>query len=186
MGLLEFFGFGKKKQEEIPSLTDLKLSDLDVRYMVDYDMKTWEVTARHYYDWGAGDLSYEWQLKSHDDTLYLEKSTDDEDEWSISRKIPMGRLGANIPRHIVENEDPPDEITYEGVLYYLEEWAGGDFYKESQGPAHKMLAWDYEDDTGEKYLSIEQWGEEDFEASAGQPVEEYEFTNILPREPERV
>ena len=37
-------------------------------------------------------------------------------------------------------------------------------------------------DPGKKYLGIEQWGENDFEASLGEPVEEYQFTNILPRE----
>ena len=40
----------------------------------------------------------------------------------------------------------------------------------------------YEDESGEKYLAIEQWGETEFEASLGQPVEEYQFSDILPGE----
>ena len=43
-----------------------------------------------------------------------------------------------------------------------------------------MLRWSYEDEEGEVYLGIEQWGEWDFDATVGKPVEEYQFTNILP------
>lgn len=180
MGWKEFFGFGKKPPDEGPDPSNLTLKDIQVGYMVDYDMKTWEVEAYHYYDWGSGDLSHEWQLKSHDETLYLERESDDEDEWSVSRKIPFGRLGAHVRDHVKQNDDPPDELVLDGVTYYLEEWAGGDFYKDGKGPARKMLVWDYEDDNGTRYLSIEQWDEEEFEAAVGEPVEAYQFTNILP------
>jgi hypothetical protein len=180
MGLKEFFGFGKKRPPEPPPKTDFTLSDLKVGYMVDYDMQTWQVEGEHYYDWGAGDITREWQLKSVDDTIYLEMEEDDEVEWAIARKIPFGKLGKGVRDHIAEHEEPPEEIVYEGETYYLEEGGGGHFYKDGKGPGHPLMAWDYEDDTGEKYLSIEQWGEEDFEASAGEPVSEYQFTNILP------
>jgi hypothetical protein len=43
-----------------------------------------------------------------------------------------------------------------------------------------MLRWDYEDEEGERFLTIEQWGEEDFLAYQGLPAEEYQFTNLLP------
>jgi hypothetical protein len=45
-----------------------------------------------------------------------------------------------------------------------------------------MIYWDYADASGEKLLAIEQWGEDEFEAAVGRSVQEYEFTNILPRE----
>lgn len=182
MGWKEFFGFGKKKSSDEPALTDLGLTDLRVGYFVDYDLKTWEVVARHTYDWGRGDESQEWQLKSSDDTLYLERESDDEEEWSVSRPISFARLGETVRRHILENEDPPDEIRYEGVAYYLESFGGGRFFRDGQGPGRDVLAWDYEDEEGERYLSIEQWGEEEFEAAVGAPAEPYQFTNILPRE----
>ncbi len=183
MGWREFFGIGAKKPPTPPGpdpIADLTLARIQVGYMIDYDMKTWQVEAYHYYDWGHGEITHEWQLKSHDDTIYLERESDDEDAWAISRKVSLGRLGAGVREHLKTNDDPPDEIVYEGVTYYLEEWAGGNFHKNGKGPAQEMLAWDYEDDTGQKFLSIEQWDEEDFEAAVGEPVEEYQFTNILP------
>jgi hypothetical protein len=82
----------------------------------------------------------------------------------------------------LDNGDPPEELVFEGVTYYLEEMAGGQFQKDGIGEGQDLLRWSYEDDDGDSsYLGIEQWGEDDFEASSGFKVEEYQFTNILPR-----
>ena len=178
MGIKDFF---KKKKNDLDPLADLSLTNLKKGYLVDYDLKTWEVVASNYYDWGDGDISYEWQLKSVDEVVYLEKESDDEEEWSLNRKINFSRLGPNIKEQIVETGDPPDEIVFEGMTYYREETAGGHFFKDSQGPGKEVLRWSYEDDSGRCYLGIEQWGEADFDAAAGEPVEEYQFINILPR-----
>jgi hypothetical protein len=43
-----------------------------------------------------------------------------------------------------------------------------------------MFKWDYADDSGKYSLTIEQWGETDYELSVGREVEEYQFSNILP------
>ena len=172
--------FRKKAQNEPDPLASLTLANLQVGSFVDFDMETWEVFAYHYYDWGSSDRSFEWQLQTHDQTIYLERESDDEDDWSISRKIPITRLGSGIKQHIIEHENPPDEIEFEGTTFYLEETSAGQYYKNGKGPGQDLIAWDYEDDSGKKYLSIEQWGESDFEASVGEPVEEYQFTNILP------
>ena len=78
MGWKDFFC--KKEQAPPPDpLRDLRLETLKVGYLVDYDLKTWKVEAYNVYDWGGGEKSYEWQLKSHDDAIYLERETDDED-----------------------------------------------------------------------------------------------------------
>ena len=182
MGWKDLFGLGKKdtKEEGPDPLHDLTLSNIRVGYMVDFDLRTWEVRARHHYDWGGRDITHEWQLRSHDEVIYLQKESDDEAEWSISRPVSPGRLGPNIRDHILEHGDPPDEITFEGTTYYLEETGGGHFYKDGKGPGKEFLSWGYEDDSGEKYLTIEQWGETEFEASVGEAVAEYQFTNILP------
>jgi hypothetical protein len=177
MGLKDFF---KKKKNDPDPLVDLSLTDLKKGYLVDYDLKTWEVIASNYYDWGDEDISYEWQLNSVDEVVYLERESDDEEEWSFNRKINFSRLGPNIKEQIVTTGDPPDEIVFDGKTYYMEEMAGGHFYRDSQGPGKEVLRWSYEDDSGRYYLGIEQWGEADFEATTGEPVEEYQFTNILP------
>lgn len=183
MGWKEFFGFGKKEEDkETDTITNLTISLLKPGYLVDYDLKTWEVLARHHYDWGDGELSYEWQLKCHDETIYLGKEEDDEVEWSISRPISFARLGPKVRKHFKEHDEPPEEIVYESTTYYMEESSGGNFFKNGKGSGQAFVVWDYEDVSGDKYLSIEQWGEDEFEASVGEGVEEYQFTNILPGE----
>jgi hypothetical protein len=172
--------FRKRKKTEPEPLSNLTLSGLKPGFFVDYDLKTWEVVAYNYYDWGEGEISHEWQLKSADDLVYLEKESDDEEDWSLNHKIPFGRVGSELRAKIIENGDPPEQIVFEGRTYYMEEMAGGHFYKDGVGPGREFLRWSFEDQEGKHYLGIEQWDEEDFEASIGKPVEEYQFTNILP------
>lgn len=179
MGLKDFF---KKDKDKGPDpLRDLIPANMKTGYFVDYDMKTWEVTAHNRYDWGEGDITHEWQLKSGDEVVYLELEPDDEDDWSLSRKIAFSRLGSQIKNRIMETGDGPDEIVFEGEKFYLEEMAAGHILKEDQSQGRPLLRWSYEDEGDRRYLCLEQWGEEEFEASIGEPVQEYQFTNILPR-----
>ena len=179
MGWKDFFKSKPDKAEA--SLADLTLSKLKPGYYVDWEMKTWEVVSAGFYDWGGSEITYEWQLKTADDTVYLEYESDDEEYWCISRKINFGTLDPGIKKHIMEFGDPPDEITYADRTYYLEETGGGHYFKDAQqSSGQEMISWNYEDEEGENFLTIEQWGENSFEASAGFPVEEYQFTDILP------
>jgi hypothetical protein len=179
MGFFDIFR--KKKSDNLSdTLVDLSLDKLMVGCMVDYDLKTWEVTAHHHTDWGDQFRTEEWQLKSYDEVIYLEKEEDDEVEWSISRNINFHLLGPHVPENILSSGDPPQTVTYDGIAYTMTESSGGHFFKNGIGPGQPMLAWDYENDSKDAYLTIEQWGENEFEAFLGQPVEEYQFTNILP------
>ena len=167
------------KKEEAPP--DLVLKSLKPGWLLEYDLKNWEVQAYNIYDWD-GDLSHEWQMASGDEIRYLELETDDTDYWSFNRKISFGRLDPRIKESIKETGDPPEEIDLDGETFYMEEMAGGHFKKDGQGEGREVLRWSYENDEGDTYLCIEQWGENSFEAFLGQAVEEYQFTNILPRE----
>mgnify|MGYP000569081152 CR=1 FL=1 len=178
MGLLDFF---KKRRTPLGNqLDDLTLPNMKAGYYVDYDMKTWQISARHHYDWGDGDITDEWQLKSHDQTIYLECESDDEEIWSISTKIQISQLEGGIVDHILKHGDPPEEIFFEGSAFFLEESAGGLFFKNGTPPGRELIKWDYSNKAGNRFVSIEQWGENEFEASTGQPAEPYQFTNILP------
>ena len=169
----------KKGQKKPDIIKGLSIKTMKAGFLLDFDLKTWEVTSVNHYDWG-GDLTYEWQLKTHDDTLYLEFEDDDEDLFSVSRKIPIGKIDKKIIDQIIKDGDPPEEIQFDGTPYFLDETAGGKFYKDRGEMGKEMVKWDFIDDSGKKYLTIEQWGEADFEASEGYPAYEYQFTNLLP------
>lgn len=175
-----FFDKLKKKKEE-PDV-DITLSKLKVGYILDYDLKTWEVTEHNKYDWGDDVYSYEWELKSGDDVFYLERDDEeDEVEWMLMQKVSLKSIDSGLSKYIRENEDPPDEINYNGTIYSLDDSGGGYFCRGGGKEGAEFLFWDFLDKPEELILTIEQWSEERFEAAVGKYVEEYEFTNILPR-----
>ncbi|MDP6625217.1 MAG: DUF4178 domain-containing protein [Nitrospinota bacterium] len=171
--------FGKK-EEEIDPLKDLVLSNLKTGYLVDYDMKTWSVTAHNKCEWSEGMYSDEWELSSGEEVLYLEREDDDEVMWTLTKKISIAEVGKGIPAYVKEHEDPPEEITCREKKYHLEDSCGGRFHKDGKDSYDEFIAWDYEDESEEYVLTIEQWSETSFEAAYGKYVEEYQFTNILP------
>jgi hypothetical protein len=175
MALRDFF---KKEEDEFDPLRDLELSKLRVGYMLDYDDKTWQVSDYYKYDFGDGYISEEWELTSGRESLYLERTEDDEVEWALAKKVPIGALG-NVRQHIIENEVPPDQIEYKGGTFCLDESGVGRMHKGS-APTQEFIYWEFIDEDDEFFLVVEQWGDTDFEAAAGQYVEEYQFTNILP------
>ncbi len=178
MGWRDFFK--KRAKSPAPDVTNLQLADLGLGFMVDYDMKTWQVTAVHTYDWGEANRTFEWQLKSHDDVIYLERDQGDEDHWTVSRKLAIGKIGANITDHIQFHGDPPDQIIVDGIVYYLDESGGGHFLENGVAPGKELLKWDFVDEAGNNFISIEQWSETDFEAAMGHTVAEFQFAHILP------
>lgn len=177
-----------KKQPDEPSLDplrDLVLDKLRVGYLVDYDLKTWQVTAHNTYDFD-GKTVREWELTTDRDVRYLERSEDDEEVWTLATKIPVGRLGDAVRDRLYAQQEPPGEISYEGRSYYLYADAAGYFQEGGRGERQPMLAWEYsnagdtEADADTLFLTVEQWGERELEASTSVRVQSYEFTNILP------
>ena len=180
---------------------DLSLTDLKKGYLVDYDLKTWQVISHNRYDFD-GDQAHEWELFSGDERCYLGAEKDDEYVWSVSRKIAFSALGPEVKDHLLQHDDPPQAIVYDGTRYSLEESGAGYFFPDSRKRDDKssqeeitfptasrvagdeLIYWDYTDETGEKLLTIEQWGETEFEASVGKTVQAYEFRNILPQHEE--
>ncbi len=177
MGLIDFF---KKKEDDIDPFKDLVLSKLRVGFLIDFDMKTWQVTAYSRYDFGEGYFADEWELTTGREKRYLERSEEDNVEWCLAKKIPIGAIDADIRQHIIDHEDPPEQITCKGKTYYLDESGSGNMYEDGEGRAKEFVYWDFIDDDDENFLTIEQWSETEFEASEGIYVEEYQFSNILP------
>ncbi|MFQ5738017.1 MAG: DUF4178 domain-containing protein [Acidobacteriota bacterium] len=179
--MMGFWDFFEKKQSGAPDpLKDLVLSKLRVGYLVDFDLQTWQVTAHSRYDFGEGCRSEEWQLTSGRTVRYLEREDDDDVEWSWSQKIPIGAIDGDVGRHIIDHDDPPSRLVFKGKTYYLEESGPARMYEGGGGTPKEFVYWDFIDEGDGQFLTIEQWGETDFEAAFGQTVEEYQFTNILP------
>ncbi|HDL90433.1 MAG TPA: DUF4178 domain-containing protein [Thermodesulforhabdus norvegica] len=174
--------FGRKKKEKTLAFdpTNLTLDKLQPGWFVDFDMKTWRVIAKSRYDMGDGFEMLEWELESGDERRFLCREEDDRVYWTWVRKVPVGMIDPGLKDHILKYEDPPEEIVFDGITFEMESYGGGYFYKNCVGPGIPFLYWDYESENERYVLTIEQWGDTDFEAAAGEYVEEYQFSNILP------
>jgi len=171
-----FFDFFKKKHKD---RSFIGIKDLLSGDMVDYDMKTWQVHAKHKYDY-ENEIIYEWQLKTSDDNIFLEIDDEESNSLIISRKIPNSNIDKSVFNEISSTDDAPEEIEVETKKYFLEEISSGYFFENSSYEKEPFIAYDYTSEDSEDFITIEQWGEKSFEVCKGETVYEYQFTNFLP------
>jgi hypothetical protein len=179
MGLFDKF---KKKQELHYDPSDIKIKDLRVGFMFDYDLKTWSIKEEYEYDWGDNYFTREYKLEAADDLAYLHIDNNDEGSMTVSRKLKVRALGEDIPEEIVEKKQPPKKIEYKGTSYYLDKESSGYFSDDPEDDNSwvEFISWDYYDSEQKLVAAVEQWGAKEFEASCGTVVNDYEITNILP------
>jgi hypothetical protein len=179
MGLFDRF---KKNKEPDYDPNNLKIEDLRVGFMFDYDLKTWVITEEYEYDWGDNYFTREYKLESSDDIAYLHIDYNDEGFMTINKKLKIRALGEDIPEEIEKNKRPPKKIAYDGVDYLLDKESPGYFSDDPEDDDSwtEFISWDYYDADGKLVACVEQWGEREFEASHGKVVNDFEITNILP------
>lgn len=178
MGIFDFF----KKKEEEPHFDPLniKVSDLEKNYLFEYQLETWMVTAMFEYDWGNNYFTREFVVKCGDKKRYLEIEDDGGLKVTFSQDIKLRKLGASVTNHINTNNEPPREIVYEGILYYLDEKCPGYSRNVDNDNWEELVSFDYMDDEEEKTLCITQYGDYEFEVTKGIVIKETDISNILP------
>nr|WP_319400116.1 DUF4178 domain-containing protein [uncultured Carboxylicivirga sp.] len=180
MGLFDIF---KKKQESHYDSTNIRIQDLDVGFVFEYDLSTWMVEAIMEYDWGNNFFTREFQINNGAETRYLGIEEDDELEISFMEKVKVRALQDDLTDTLIARQQPPKKITYKGITYHLEKESPGYFHNITKGTEwEEFRSWDFEDTTGEHLLCIEQWDEKEFEAAIGKSVKTFEISNILPGE----
>ena len=171
--------FGKTKTVKEPDpLADLVLEKLKVGYLVDYDLKTWQVTGYARYTFsGKDDSVEEWELTAAEEQRYLERA---DGGWSLSRKISIGAIDDDVRRHILDHDDPPSRIVFKGTAYHLDASYAGQMFSDGKGSGADVIRWEFLDEDETNFVGIEQWSETEFAAAAGSVVEDYQFDHILP------
>ncbi|MFY0651943.1 MAG: DUF4178 domain-containing protein [Cyclobacteriaceae bacterium] len=180
MGLFDFLK--KKETEPEYDITHVTVEDLDQGFILDYDMKSWQVKEVYEYDWGNNNFSKEYLIDSGDEELYLSVENEGGLSLSVSKSVKMRKLGEDIIEKTIKKERPPKKIEYKEVIYYLDTDLAGYFNNNTKGTGdwEEFISWDYYDDDEKKILSITQWGEREFEASVGKVIKEFEISNIIP------
>jgi len=182
MGLLNMFN---KKKDETPAydINNMKITDLQLGFLLDYDLKTWEVKEVYEYDWGNDFFSYEYQLDSGEEIIYLSIEHDDELELEVCKKINVRAIDENLPEYIAQNQFPPPKVVYKGITFFRDSENPGYFRNvDTMKPdeSEEFISWDYYDEDDKQTLCVEQWDDRVFEAAFGKVVKEYEFSNIMP------
>lgn len=171
--------FGSKTPQEAPDpLADLVLAKLKVGYLVDYDMQTWQVTGYARYTFsGQDDAVEEWELTAADQQRYLELA---DGAWSLSRKIAIDEISGDVRKHILDHDDPPKRVVFEGTEFRLDASYAGQMVANGSGSGADVIRWEFVDGAETTFVGIEQWSETEFAAAAGFVVEDYQFSHILP------
>ena len=179
MGLFDKF---KKKQEPHYDPNNIKIEDLRVGFMFDYDLNTWQIKEEYEYDWGDNYFTREYKIEAADDVAYLHIDYSDEGSMTLSKKLKVRALGEDLPEEIVENKRPPKKIEDKGTTYYLDKESPGYFSDDPEDDESwvEFISWDYYDSEEKLVACVEQWGTREFEASYGKVVNDFEITNILP------
>jgi len=176
MGLFDFF---KKKDTPSFDITDIRVGDLNKGFVFDYNMSTWTVEKTFEYDWGDEYFSKDHKITNGKDTYYLSVSDDDgEVEMSLLSKIKFSSLDGDLHTYIKLNEEPPSRISYEGESYSMDSGSAG--FIRNGDDWDEMMSWEYFNAKEDRVLCIEQFDENEFEASCGVVLKEYEISNILP------
>lgn len=177
------FGFFKKKKKDTgPHYDPTNIGVMDIRkgFVFDFNNQTWEVEEEFEYDWGNNDFTYEFKVVSESDTFFFYVEEDDEIECIFSQKIPFAKLDGSVESKILKKGRPPKTVIYNGIEFYRDEESLGYFRPVSSENWKELISWTYYDEEEATVLTIEQWGERDFEASMGAVVKPSSITNILP------
>ncbi len=179
MGLRKWFG-GRQNEDE-PTYQEYSLSTMKVGFLVDYDLKTWQVTGRGSYDYD-GYTTEEWELQAEGQVRFLECAIEDgQAYWTWTQAIGIDEIEGDMAAAIIAAGDPPEVVRLAGDEYVGSTSAAGLYRKDGSAAEREFVSWSFAGKE-DKVLFISQWGERDFAAYAGCYVEEYQFTDILPVE----
>lgn len=181
------FGWLKKKKDKEEDRSyhdplDTGLSDLVAGAFLDYDFKTWEVRKVFEYDWGHDYFTVEYQIETAYEKYFLHVAEGDSElECVLSQKINVYDIEGNVVDHIMnsKNESPPMQITYQGETFFRDSEDMGHYRNVESDNWFELISWTYYNRAKDTQICIERWGEEDFEASHGQVLSSFEFSNII-------
>jgi hypothetical protein len=185
MGLFDFFRSKPAPRPEpaLDVMHDLTLSRMLPGYLVDFEMRTYQVRDRAEADYGQGRTATEWDLRAADDRIRLLGEPERGDiRWTVLREVPLGEIDGDVRHDVVTSGDPAPQLFFQSVPYVQDRTGAGYLRRQGgRGPEEGFVYWTYSRaDDPSRVLRLEQVSETEVAAAAGERVEEYRFANILP------
>ncbi len=173
--------FGKKdKEEEGRSALDMTIRDLKVNDFIDYELESWQVRHVYRYDWGNNFFTQEYQLDNGKEKIYVHIDDDDELEINVSKKAKIFQINDLLVDHIIEHEEPMKRFQYNDKTFYYDSESPGEVCEDGEDEWSQFINWEFTDEDETETITIQRWGEREFEAYVGKPAQEFEFSNIIP------
>jgi hypothetical protein len=174
------FGWFKKEEKAHFDPTNMKITDIRVGFLLDYNLETFEVTDEFEYDWGDEEFTFEYKLVSANETYMLHVEVDDELKLTLSKPLLVSKISPDVKKYITQNEQAPSQVSLDGMIYFQQDESVGYFRNTKDKDSDEFISWAFIADNGKSVIEIEQWGEKEFEASIGEIIDEYSITNIFP------
>ncbi len=169
--------FGKKKEEKEAPNVNLTVHDIKPRYILDYDMDSWEVIASYTYSY-AGYSAKEYKIRSGSQTKFLNVSDANSLLLSVSEEVNINNVDARL-RNSVAQDQPLTKVTWQGVEYMLKEQSQGKFTEDVVQDWAQFKGWEYVTADNSHFIYVSKWEDNSIESYAGEYVKEFAISNII-------
>ncbi len=165
--------------------SNISVENIKTGYIIDFDIKSWEVSNEWQYDWDNGNTEKEFKLSSNNDFMFV-LLTKEARQFGVKvgKPINIYSIDENIETEIQTKGRPYNVLLFEGITYYRESQTEGICYNMGDTSAQgvRVKAWDYYDTNRENHLRISERGRGEFRVLKARSASPYEFTDILPKD----
>ena len=174
MGLFNFF-----KKEKL--IEDPTLFNLTKGAVLDYDLDSWIVKDKTEYDWGNNQFTFEYTVENGSKSIFIHIDDSTPLKLDVSEPIKMFDLGPIVKQTIVDTDNAPKRLTYQGIQYFLsDEFLGHcKSVDENDDAWSEFVNWVFYNEDESEFIGITRWGETEMDAVKGRVVKEFEFSNFL-------
>lgn len=137
------------------------------------DLQEFDVTIKSKHIYRQGDYTwYELEGDNGTDTVWISMEEDDELELAITlKKLKFKDIGITRKKLDKIEQDDDGTITYLDELYYYEDCDDAVFYRHGkEDQAEKFSYWEFENEEGNKFLSVEQWNNGKYDVSYSEKI----------------
>lgn len=162
--------------------TNIQLQDLARGFLLDYNLKTWQVVSETQADWNLGGTERHFRITSEPETAFLVLRMEGGQWIPLFQKLyNIHALSADLQTTIRHTRVAPNVLFVEGNSYYLEARQEGYFFHISaQLPPRKIVRWEYFDSTRFSSIRIDVLDDTEFIGYMGDVVPVSAFSEILP------
>jgi hypothetical protein len=170
---LKPYGEDELRIENVEGGAVIHLSSIG-KEMEDFDLK---VVAKHTYRQGESSW-YELECDRGEDKVWIDMEEDDELELAIClKKLKLRDVPVSKEDLVKMDDDEEGQIQYDGTTFYLDDSDSAVFYRYSDDKnADKFYYWDFEADSGDKFIGIEQWSNGDYDVSYSEKIRPSQVT----------